>query len=181
MILSSYDAIETIIMKKVIIAAGLIVLFASPVYALTLNEPAPGFSLRDSKGNVFSLADVAGARKKETTHGVVLSFFASWCVACRTELPLINSLVDELKGKGIKVVLVGFKEDFDHIRTLLTDLKVNKPIVVSDHYGEVGEKYGVRFLPVTYFIGADGTVKHIIYGEITDAKELREGVGKLLH
>lgn len=57
---------------------------------------------------------------------------------------------------------------------------MNKPIVVSDSSGEVGEKYGVRFLPVTFFIGADGTVKHIIYGEITDAKELR-AAAQLLH
>jgi len=172
--------IEKNTMKKVILAAGLLSLFASSVFALTLNDPAPGFSLRDSKGNIFSLADVVGARKKEKTNGVVLSFFASWCVACRTELPLINSLSDELKDKGIKVVLIGFKEDFVRINALLTDLRVNKPIVVSDSSGEVGEKYGVRFLPVTYFIGADGTVMHIIFGEIKDAKELREGAGKLL-
>lgn len=167
--------------KNIIIAAAALVLFASPAFALQLNDAAPAFSLRDSRGTVFSLADAVGAWKKEQVKGVVLSFFASWCVACRTELPLINSLVEELKGKGIKVVLVGFKEDFNHINALLTDLKVNKPVVLSDPYGEVGEKYGVRFLPVTYFIGADGTVKHIIYGEIMDDKELREGAGKLLH
>jgi peroxiredoxin len=174
-------SIEKITGGKIIVMTVLIALVASPVFALTLNDPAPGFSLKDSKGNIFSLTDVVGTRKKEKTNGVVLSFFASWCAACRTELPLINSLSDELKDKGIKVVLVGFKEDFGRISALLTDLKVNKPIVLSDHDGEVGEKYGVRFLPVTYFIGADGTVKHIIYGEITDARELREGVGKLLH
>jgi peroxiredoxin len=172
--------IDKFIMKKLIVAVALIALFASPVFALTLNDPAPAFSLRDSKGNVFSLTDVVGARKKEKTNGVVLSFFASWCAACRTELPLINSLSDELKDKDIKVVLVGFKEDFGRINALLKDLRVNKPIVVSDSFGEVGEKYGVRFLPVTYFIGADGTVKHIIYGEIADAKELR-AAAKLLH
>jgi len=167
-------------MKKVIITAVLITLFVSPVFALTLNDAAPAFSLKDSNGNMFALADAMGARQTKEIHGVVLSFFASWCIPCRIELPVINSLVDELKGKGITVVLVGFKEDFGRINALLTDLRVNKPIVVSDSSGEVGEKYGVRFLPVTFFIGADGTVKHIIYGEITDAKELR-AAAQLLH
>jgi peroxiredoxin len=166
--------IEKNILGKIIVATIMIALLSSPVYALSLNDPAPDFSLKDAKGKVFSLADVVGARKKEKINGVVLSFFATWCVACRTELPLINSLSDELNGKGIMVVLVGFKEDFSRINALLTDLKVNKPLVVSDASGEAGEKYGVRFLPVTYFIGADGTVKHIIYGEIKDAKELRD-------
>lgn len=166
--------------KKITIAALLIVLFASPVFALEQNDDVPEFSLRDSKGNNFHLSDVAGAKGKKNGNGVVLSFFASWCVTCRSELPLIDSLVDELKGKGITVVLVGFKEDFNDIRPLLSDLKVNKPIVLSDRRGKVGEEYGVRFLPMTYIIGADGKVKHIIFGEIKNAKELRESVGKLL-
>jgi cytochrome c biogenesis protein CcmG, thiol:disulfide interchange protein DsbE len=171
---------EKITMGKIVVATVLIAMVCSPVFALSLNDPAPDFSLRDVKGNVFSLVDVVGARKKEELHGVVLSFFATWCVPCRTELPLMNSLVDELQGKGVKVVLVGFKEKIDRISALLTDLRVDKPVVVNDQSGEVGEKYGVRFLPITFFIGGDGTVKHIIYGEITDAEELR-AAAKLLH
>jgi thiol-disulfide isomerase/thioredoxin len=167
--------------KTVLLAAVLIALFASSGSALTLNDPAPDFSLKDNKGTIFSLGGAVGARKKEETHGVMLSFFASWCGPCRTELPLINSLADELKAKGITVVLMGFKEDFTRINALLMDLKVNKPIVVSDASGEIGEKYGVRFLPITFFIGADGTVKHIIYGEILDAAELRAAAATLSH
>jgi hypothetical protein len=62
---------------------------------------------------------------------------------------------------------------------LLTELKVNKPVVLSDDHGAVGEKYGVRFLPVTFFIGSDGRIKDVIYGEISGEKELREKAGKL--
>lgn len=100
--------------------------------------------------------------------------------AVRNELPLINSFVDELNAKGIKVVIVGLKQDFDAIGAMLKDLKVDKPLVLSDPLGKVGEQYRVRFLPTTFFIGADGKLKDVIFGGIKDAEEMKESVGKLL-
>ncbi len=169
------------LIKKSGIAALLILLYVPSAFAaLKPNDPAPTFSLRDNTGKVFSLNDVVGAQSKEKANGVILSFFASWCMACRDELPIINSVVDEMKSKGIRVVIVGFKEDFVRINALLAALKVDKPVVVNDQEGKVGEEYGIRFLPVTFFIGADGRIKHIIYGEINDGKEVTEVAEKLL-
>ncbi len=166
---------------KIIFAALAVLLFATTAFAaLKTNDAAPIFSLRDVEGKDFNLNDYVGAARKESGNGIILGFFASWCVGCRNELPLINSLVDELKGKGIKVVIVDVKEDFNTIDSFLTGLKVDKPVVLSDLHGKIAELYGVRFLPVTFFIGADGTVKHIIFGEIDNAKEVRKSAGKLL-
>src|SRR3990172_221516 len=168
-------------MNKTLISALLLMLITCPAWAgLKLNDPAPTFSLRESEGRDFYLSDVVGDEAKDKARGVILGFFATWCTGCRNELPIINSLVDELNGKGIKVVMVDIKEDFDEIGAFLAELKVDKPIVLSDRYGKVMEKYQIRFLPTTYFIGADGTVKDMIFGEILDAKELRDSVKKLL-
>jgi peroxiredoxin len=168
-----------ITMKTVLIIA-LIMVHGSPAFAaLKLNDEAPAFSLRDNGGKDFILGDYAGSQNKEGGSGVILSFFASWCVPCRNELLLMNSLVEELKGKGVQVVIIGVKEDFDKIGPLLAELKVNKPLVLSDLHGKISGKYQVRFLPTTFFISADGKVKDISFGEIKDAAELREHVGKL--
>ncbi|HEX9022010.1 MAG TPA: TlpA disulfide reductase family protein [Nitrospirota bacterium] len=168
-------------MKQGILIASLFFLLAAPAFAaFKMNDPAPDFSLKDREGHVFTLSDVVGANSKEKANGVILNFFASWCVPCREELPLINALVDELKGKGVKVVLIGHLEDFDAMQEMLAALKVNKPLVLSDPDGKVGERYGLRFLPVTYFIGGDGKLKHIIFGEIESEKELRKIAEKLL-
>ena len=167
--------------NKIILIALAISLYAITAFAaLKTNDTAPTFALRDAGGKDFTLNDYVGATRKERGNGIVLGFFASWCGGCRDELPLINSLVDELKVKGVKVVIVDVKEDFDTIRAFLAGLKVDKPIVLSDRDGKTAEKYGVLFLPVTFFIGADGKVKHVIFGEIVDAKKLRDGAGKLL-
>ncbi len=168
-------------MERLFIAALLVAVLVSPALAaLKVNDEAPAFSLPDSRGRDFSLSEVAGAARTAKINGVVVSFFASWCVPCRQELPLINSLVDELKNKGINVVLINVKEDFSTINTLLSELKVDKPLVLSDRYGKVSEKYQIRFMPATFFIGSDGKIKHIIFGGIQDEKELRDSAVKLI-
>jgi cytochrome c biogenesis protein CcmG/thiol:disulfide interchange protein DsbE len=166
-------------MKKCVLVFFLFFLFVSSASAaLKPNDPAPVFSLKDRDGKDFNLSDVVGTGR-EKSGGVILSFFASWCVPCRNELPILNSLVDEMKAKGVKIVIIGFLEDFDTIRELLGELKVSKPLVLSDQHGTVAEKYGVRFLPVTFFIGSDGKIKDVIFGGISGEKELRERAGKL--
>ncbi len=167
-------------MTRLFIVALLVAILVSPALAaLKINDEAPAFSLSDSQGRDFSLSEVAGAARRGKINGVVVSFFASWCVPCRQELPLINSLVDELKNKGIKVVLINVKEDFSTINALLAELKVDKPLVLSDRYGKVSDKYQIRFMPATFFIGSDGKIKHIIFGGIQDEKELRDSAVKL--
>ena len=168
-------------MKTIAIFVFAIFLLTSSSFAsLKPNEAAPDFTLRDSSGNYFYLSDVIGAKSKEKINGVILNFFASWCIPCKNELPIINSVADELKSKGVKIVIIGLKENFGSINKLLTSLKVDKPIVLSDPDGKVGELFQVRFLPVTFFIGGDGKVRHVIYGEIGSAQALRNGADNLL-
>jgi thiol-disulfide isomerase/thioredoxin len=168
-------------MKKSILAVLLIVLFVSQAFAaLKLNDPAPLFSLHDLTGKEFSLGDVVGAGSTKKGSGVIVSFFASWCPPCRIELPIMNSLVSELRSKGITVVLIDVKEDLETVKELLKELQVDQPIVLRDADGKTGEKYELRFLPTTFFIGADGKLKDVIYGEIKNANAVRAGAEKLL-
>jgi len=158
---------------------GLLLITAPAFAGIRVNESAPLFSVKDLEGNIFNLADVVGATRKEPVQGVIVSFFASWCIPCRNELPLINSQADELKSKGVKIVIVNVKEDEKTIKALLGDLKVTKPLVLSDRNGEISKKYGVQFLPVTFFVGADGYVKSVIYGEIENKKKLMDSADKI--
>jgi thiol-disulfide isomerase/thioredoxin len=161
--------------------ASLLYLFCTPSFAaLKLNDAAPAFFLSDARGKDVALNDVLNTAKNGKVNGVIVSFFASWCAPCRLELPLLNSLAEELKGKGIVIVLVDVKEDFDTIHALLAELKVNKPVVLSDRSGKTAESYQVRFLPTTFFIGHDGKVKDMIFGEIKNETALRQGAGKLV-
>jgi thiol-disulfide isomerase/thioredoxin len=161
--------------------ALLVILHTAPALALQVNDAAPSFSLRDSNGGDFFFSDHIGSKKKTATRGMILSFFASYCEPCKRELPVMNRLVDEFEKKGIKIVIVGFNEDFNKFSGLLDELKVDKPVILSDLYGKTGQKYGVTHLPMTFFISADGKVNDMIRGELTNIESvLREKAGKLL-
>ena len=155
-------------------------LYSSASAALKFGDSAPIFSLRDMEGNSFYLSDVVGPKSKEKARGVILTFFASWCGPCRKELPIINALVNKYSNKGIKVVLVDVKETNKVIIELLRELNVDQPVVLGDRDGKVGDTYGVRFLPTTYFIGADGKIRDVIFGEIRDSYELQKSAETLL-
>jgi len=60
----------------------------------------PDFKLKDLEGKTFRLADHLG---KEV---VYITFWATWCVPCRRELPEIQKLYDELGAKGFLAVAV---------------------------------------------------------------------------
>lgn len=100
-------------MKTITLSLCFLLLFISFSFALSINDPAPLFSLRDSNGDFFHLSDCVGAGKKESAKGIILNFFSSTCKPCKKELPVLNSLVDEFKAKGIKVAIIGHREDFD--------------------------------------------------------------------
>jgi len=168
-----------------------VVLFMSATsFALNINDTAPLFSLRDGNNKYFHLSDYVnppqsplakGGSKGSAVKGIILNFFASYCKPCKNELPVLNSLVDEFEKKGIKIVIVGYGEDFDKIKEMLSKIKVDKPIILSDVYSRIGAKYGVNGLPHTVIIGSDGKVKDIIRGELPNIeKVLREKTGKLL-
>ena len=168
------------LIRKIILVSFLLLLPASPVLALKANDLAPSFSLRDSNGGNFFFSDYIGPKKKHQVKGIILCFFASYCEPCKHELPILNSLVDEFEKMEVKIVIVGSNEDFDKIGAMLDDIKVDKPIILSDTYGKMGQKYGVTSLPITFFIGEDGRVKDVFRNGPNIEKTLREKVGKLL-
>jgi thiol-disulfide isomerase/thioredoxin len=154
-------------------------LTAEPSFALSVNGAAPPIALRDSQGTYFYLSDCIGSSAKKPAKGIIVNFFASTCDPCKKELPALNSLVDEFEQKSIKVVIIGYKEGFDAFMGMLENLKVDKPIILSDPYGKTGNEYGVYGLPMTVFIGADGKVKEIARGELT-GKAIKEKAAKLI-
>ena len=156
-----------------------ILLTGKPSFALSVNDAAPPIALRDSSGTYFYLSDYTGSSAKKPVKGVIVNFFSSTCEPCRKELPALNSLVDEFALKNIKVVIIGYKEGFDGFMNMLEELKVDKPVILSDPYGKAGKEYGVYGLPMTAFIGGDGKVKEIVRGELT-GKALKEKAAKLI-
>ena len=168
-------------MKTFMLSILSVLMFTCTALALQPGDLAPPFSLKDNQEKSFVLGDHVGKDRKGDAKGVILGFFAPHCKPCRHELSVLNSLVDGFKAQGIQVAIVGYREDFDRIMKFLAEIHVDKPIILSDKDGKVGNKYGVHFLPTTFFILSDGRVKEIMRGESPNIEQaLRQNVAQLL-
>jgi peroxiredoxin len=117
---------------------------ALKLYRFKSSAGAPAFTLKDEKGENISLADYKG-------RVVLLNFWATWCVPCRTEMPDMVKLYDKFKDRGFVILAVDQQEDAQRVAKFKAELGINFPTAV-DETGRVGLRYGVRALPTTYVI-----------------------------
>ena len=137
-------------------------------YGLTLNprevpspligKPAPAFRLP-------TVADPAKSMGTDDFAGKVtlLNVWASWCVSCRQEHPLLV----ELARKGsVQVYGLNYKDTRQDARRWLASF--GDPYVASafDEDGRVGIEWGVYGVPETFVIGRDGTIRYKFIGPI---------------
>lgn len=107
----------------------------------------------------------------------VLVFFASWCGPCRRELPAVQRYA-KTAPSNVSIVAVAANDSPSAAADFLDRLGVTIP-AVSDEDGSITSSvYGFGTLPETVFIDSDGTVRHVVFGGVTE-NILRQGVGAL--
>lgn len=123
-----------------------------------IDKPAPAFVLPQLKDPQQSLAsnDLKG-------DVVMLNVWASWCVACRQEHPLLMQLANS--GK-INIIGLNYKDTREDAMRWLE--QYGDPYLVSafDQQGRVGIDYGVYGVPETYIIDKNGIIRYKHIGPI---------------
>ena len=124
-----------------------------------VDKPAPAFNLPrlDAPEQMISTQDLRG-------QVWLLNVWASWCVACRQEHPL---LVELARNRTLKVYGLNYKDKREDALGLLR--KSGDPYVtsVSDTEGLVGIDYGVYGVPETFVIDKQGVIRYKQIGPIT--------------
>jgi cytochrome c biogenesis protein CcmG/thiol:disulfide interchange protein DsbE len=117
-----------------------------------VGKPAPDFTLpplegRDEYG--FSRADLGG-------RPMLVNVFASWCVPCRIEHPVISGLAEQ----GVVVQGINYKDQPADAKAWLAELGDPFQHLGADRSGRVGIDFGVYGVPETYVIDKDGRVAY---------------------
>jgi len=86
---------------------------------------------------------------------VLVNFWATWCVECRPELPVLERLHRELGSRGLAVVGVNARERRETIAHYVREIGLSFPVVL-DPDGAIAAQYGVIGLPATFLIDRDG-------------------------
>ncbi|MBB3083511.1 TlpA family protein disulfide reductase [Geodermatophilus sabuli] len=101
----------------------------------------------------------------------VVNLWASWCGPCREELPLVQQLADEA-GDRLRVLGLVSQDPASNGLAFAADAGVTMPTGV-DEEGELAIEQGLRGLPYTYFLHADGSIAHLQLRPVTSLEELR--------
>ena len=88
---------------------------------------------------------------------IVLNFWASWCLECRSEMPVLERLQREFSSRGLVIIGVNARENKDDVRRYAKELGLTFPLVL-DPEGKINALYGVIGLPSTFVVGRDGRV-----------------------
>ncbi|TFV60821.1 TlpA family protein disulfide reductase [Geodermatophilus sp. DF01-2] len=100
----------------------------------------------------------------------VVNLWASWCGPCREELPIVQQLADEA-GDRLRVVGLVSQDTAENGAAFAADAGLTMPTGI-DAEGELAIEQGLRGLPYTYFLRADGSVAHLQLRPVTSYEQL---------
>ncbi len=96
----------------------------------------------------------------------VVNVWASWCVPCHEEAPLLTKLADD---KRLQMVGINYKDSPENARRFLGRYGNPFGIVGVDGNGRAAIEWGVYGVPETFVVGRDGRIAYKLVGGITDA------------
>jgi cytochrome c biogenesis protein CcmG, thiol:disulfide interchange protein DsbE len=137
-----------------------------------VGSPAPDFQLPElDGGNDVRLSELRG-------RPVIVNFWASWCNPCRQEFPLLKQALRDHSVSRLAVVGVTYQDIPSDSRDFVKKQSSTWPQGVDDG-GAVAKAFGVRAIPQSFFVRADGTIVARIFGFTSEAA-LADPLEKLL-
>ncbi|GAX62848.1 thiol/disulfide interchange protein [Candidatus Scalindua japonica] len=125
--------------------------FAEVEIGVDVGNKAAPFKLLTVDGKEIELDSFA----KEKV--ALLVFGATWCPACRHEIPLLNEYNVELKDDGLNVLGIDIQESAKKVKSLIKKKKINYPMVL-DSKADVARLYKVVGIPLNVVLNKSGVI-----------------------
>ena len=142
------------------VAIWLLVRVGSEEDRVRVGEPAPPIVATTLEGEPFDLADLRG-------RPVVVNFWGPSCVPCREEMPLLADKAEQHADDGFAIVGVLMNDPVEPAIAFEDQYGSTWP-TVEDPDGAIKTAYRVVARPTSYFVDAEGIVRSIQQGYLTD-------------
>jgi thiol-disulfide isomerase/thioredoxin len=109
----------------------------------------PALLLRDNEGEISSISEFQGKV-------VFINFWASWCPPCVAEMPDIEELYNDYKGKDVIFLMINLDDDLDKMERFMERKAFTFPIYRLA--SAVPTVFESRSIPTTYVVSRDGLI-----------------------
>ena len=143
--------------RKLTVVWLALALAASGVLAAELaGAPAPDFVLKGVTGQNFRLSEYRG-------RVVLLTFGASWCGDCRSQLEELAELNERYAGSGLEMLAISLDREFDDVADSARHIGARFP-TLHDAGGAIGALYQIERMPYLLVIDQEGIVRNEFTG-----------------
>ena len=109
---------------------------------------------------------------------LVINVWADWCGPCRKEQPQLVRLADRYHEDEVRFLGINYQDDRDAARAWVEEFGVPYPSLY-DPSGRTAVDLGYPFLPDTYVVDRQGTIRWVVFGA-SDEKELQDLIDDLI-
>lgn len=121
-----------------------------------VGSPAPEISLMTLDGQPMTLSGLRGKP-------VIVNFWASWCLACREEFPLLAVTRARYANEGLEILGVVHDDGAEPARAFAASYDAKWPMVL-DADDVAWNAYHGAFVPISYFVDRAGVIQAVSYG-----------------
>ena len=132
---------------------------------LKKGQQAPDFTLQDLDGKTWKLSELRGKKI------VMIDFWATWCNICKREMPVLERVYKEYKGKGVEFfgIALDDADKIKQIRKILEEKGVTYPVLIDQDQKVATEVYQLAGpIPFKLVIDLKGTIVYDHVGDYVD-------------
>jgi len=130
---------------------------------LKKGQPAPDFTLQDLDGKTWKLSDLKGKKI------VLIDFWATWCNICKREMPVLEKVYEEYRGRNVEFLGVCLDENVKLIRKIVGEKGVTYPILIDTDAKVATDVYMLSGpIPYKVVIDAEGKIAYDHVGDYAD-------------
>ena len=103
---------------------------------------------------------------------MLLNFFATWCPACRAEMPHLQAAWEEVQDEGVAFLIIDIAEESEEmVAQFMKERGLTIPVVMNQT-GDVATRYNISTLPTTFILDREGVVRSITVGPFSNKEAI---------